>query len=344
MAGSDCQVVTGQAEASIPELLLALQHEPLESLRALRQRLPQAADAIRAASHLLGPLVCSAEGEVAGEAADLLQLVTESKAAGCEVVAEKRRIFRYRSLEVEYWDLPPTDDHLLFGYEVWPVAELFAKLLVDRALRRDADADMMAALPAVKEQSVLEVGAGVGLTGLACHAVGASQLLLTDGEERLVHALREKHGHRDHVSAALLDWKQAPSQNDQQFDVILGSDILLTVCEGHIYAPRVVGARLRKVPEARGLLMAPVRNAGVAQDVAVQELDKQGLHVRIFIVSAAVKMLEISRARLSSLGHGAVVLLVAQWFAHSEVEEAVCEHAVIDDDLAELLQLSDDGE
>merc|ERR1719414_975228 len=98
---------------------------------------------------------------------------------------------------------------------------------------------------------VLEVGAGVGLTGLVCHALGACQVVLSDGEERLVHALHEKHGHREGVSSALLDWKT--DAGGEQFDVVLGSDILLTVCEGHIYAPRVIGARLRNTPEARGL-------------------------------------------------------------------------------------------
>ena len=48
--------------------------------------------------------------------------------------------------------------------------------------------------------SVLEVGAGVGLTGLVAHALGA-RVLLTDGEARLVEALRTRGGQRRFLRA-----------------------------------------------------------------------------------------------------------------------------------------------
>ncbi|CAK0910026.1 unnamed protein product, partial [Prorocentrum cordatum] len=71
-------------------------------------------------------------------------------------------------------DLPPTDDHLLYGYAAWPVSELLARLLIDRSLGR-SEADSEASIPDVRQQAVLEVGAGVGLAGLACSALGARE-------------------------------------------------------------------------------------------------------------------------------------------------------------------------
>ncbi|CAK0910025.1 unnamed protein product, partial [Prorocentrum cordatum] len=88
--------------------------------------------------------------------------------------AAQRRLFEYRGLEVAYCDLPPTDDHLLYGYAAWPVSELLARLLIDRSLGR-SEADSEASIPDVRQQAVLEVGAGVGLAGLACSALGARE-------------------------------------------------------------------------------------------------------------------------------------------------------------------------
>eukprot|EP00929_Paragymnodinium_shiwhaense_P121015 TRINITY_DN93138_c0_g1_i1.p1 TRINITY_DN93138_c0_g1~~TRINITY_DN93138_c0_g1_i1.p1 ORF type:complete len:348 (-),score=111.24 TRINITY_DN93138_c0_g1_i1:21-1064(-) len=321
---------------TVEELLAKLETEPVRSLEALRDRLPWAAPAVVAAMPQLGPLICSEDSAIADAASELLhnakQLLTNSSAeigAGC-------RLFEYRGTRVEYWELDHTDDHLLFGYGVWPAAELLAKLFINADLDGVSDGD---AVVAVRGKTVLEVGSGVGLTGLACRECGARKVLLTDAEQRLVDALREKHGHMPELAFDSLDWKT--DQGGEHFDVVLGCDILLSVCEGHIYAPRVLAARLRRRPESRGYLIAPFRNV-CTHDVAVNELEKEGLHVEIFVVSAAAKLLRITKERLEQLSSRTQLLLVARWFAaeeQAELDEDAKEVDALDADWAELLAL-----
>lgn len=331
----------------LPRLLLSLERNPLESLRGLQRLLPQAGEDIVRATHLLGPLVCSPNAEVSGEAEELLRQARHaSEAAGAAKAAAPvkvatRKLFQYRSVDVEYWDLPPTDDHLLFGYAVWPLAEQLARLLMGATLGASADsAAREGAVPSVAGKSVLEIGAGVGLTGLACHACSARSVTLSDAEERLLVALREHHAHRAGVNVMFLDWRTDAGE-EQHFDIIIGSDILLSVCQGHVYVPRVVGRRLSRSPGARALLAATMRKAETFE-VAITELEKQGLDVELFLVSGHEALLPIDRARLQALAVTAVVLLAARWplavpQAEHEVDSGIAE---IDGDMAELLQLS----
>lgn len=188
--------------------------------------------------------------------------------------------------------------------------------------------------------SVLEVGAGVGLSGLACHACGA-RVLLTDGEVRLVEALRTKHAAAASPAASAitcsagasaastaerlrfgeLDWTQLEADGCETFDVILGCEVLNPACEGEVHVPRLIGKRLRKRTDSAGagargaappcaLLLSEVRRAETCH-TAVRELQAHGLTVAAFQVCNGRELFEVALDALPSVG--AMLLLVATW-------------------------------
>ena len=164
---------------------------------------------------------------------------------------------------------------------------------------------------------VLEVGAGVGITGLACHALGAS-VLLTDGEERLVEHCR--HSHREAAAAsgrlsfATLDWHaDARDAMTPPFDLIIGVEVLNPACEGEVHVPRLVARRLSHAPGARAMLLSEVRRVETCA-TAVQELASAGLRVAAFRVGNGRELVEVAPEALVEVG--ATLLLVAAWPPH----------------------------
>ena len=156
--------------------------------------------------------------------------------------------------------------------------------------------------------SVLEVGAGVGLTGLVCHALGASSVLLTDGEERLVEALRARHADSpDTLRFAHLDWHADAST--ERFDLIIGCEVLHPACGGEVHVPALVARKLAKVPGARAMLLSDVRSVQTCY-TAVHTLAMHGLRVAAFQIMGR----EGFQVRLDSLpAVGSQLLLVATW-------------------------------
>eukprot|EP00930_Biecheleria_cincta_P035510 TRINITY_DN24422_c0_g1_i1.p1 TRINITY_DN24422_c0_g1~~TRINITY_DN24422_c0_g1_i1.p1 ORF type:complete len:284 (+),score=57.83 TRINITY_DN24422_c0_g1_i1:128-979(+) len=220
-----------ERETSVFVLLAHLRSSPLPNIRALHALLPAAASEIRSSMHILGPLVCSVDEEVAAAAEGLLEAIKPESALGH--IAGQRN-FAWRDVEVDYWELDEAEGDLLLGYAVWPSATIMARLLVDAQLHAVAPAAnshtrALQTAWAVKGLSVLEVGAGVGLAGLVCQALGAARVLLTDGELRLVEPLLKHHGHLPRLSSELLDWRSDCGQ--EEFDLILGCDVLLSVAE-----------------------------------------------------------------------------------------------------------------
>lgn len=153
---------------------------------------------------------------------------------------------------------------------------------------------------------VLEIGAGVALVGLTCCACGA-KVRLTDGENRLVKALEEHHGHHNDLSFEVLDWNV--DQGVEQFDIIVASDVLLCCCGAPEALPAVLSRRLKL--DGKALLLNALRGAR-AQLIAISLLQRHGFLVSIFAV-ASLDMLPLSTEQISKLPDAAHVLLVVTW-------------------------------
>jgi hypothetical protein len=261
-----------------------------------------------------------------------LPLAAESKATAEARGMRANAKFEYRDISVDYSELPDAETNLLFGNCLWPSAEVMAKLLIDAArggakiwtqhaamqlgvplemlLQRRFGLDRQptvlnsadrlrladgAVIPDVSSSHVLEVGSGVGLTGLVCHALGAA-VVLSDGEQRLVDALAERHSalaaeSDGRLRCALLDWHKDVLESDpvggphETFELILGCEVLHPSCQGEIHVPRLIGRRLAREPMSRALLLSEVRGEATAC-TAVHELKAQGLAVFAYQVYA----------------------------------------------------------
>jgi len=80
-------------------------------------------------------------------------------------------------------------------------------------------------------RSVLELGAGLGLTGLALDQMGARRVLLTDVAEQiplLQHNVEANVPLRGSVSTAALRWGEAlpPSCQDSDYDLVVATDVI----------------------------------------------------------------------------------------------------------------------
>ena len=313
------------------QALEGLEASPLAALHALQAALPISAHAIlREAPRILQLSVGA--GDVAAAAAALLECASH-------------HTFEWRGRTVEYWELPDADSDLLYGNVLWPCAELLSRMLIESAdgapglwndSRCDAlgvslsslvkcrfgldlcrpppdEADAASPLPRLGGTHVLEIGCGVGLCGLVCRECGA-HITLSDGEARLVEALRSRHGHKPKVDFLQLDWRQEARSGAAMFDVVLGSDVLHPRCAGEIHAPRLISERLARKPDARAILVSEVRRVQTCR-AAVDALRRNGLRVSTFLV---VQGGEFFPARLESAEIGSTVLIAARWDLSSE--------------------------
>jgi len=72
---------------------------------------------------------------------------------------------------------------------------------------------------------ILEVGAGVGVSGLGA-AVGGAEVLVTDNVPAALRvAVMNARRNALHVRAAAADWRHWPFRPDARFDRIIGSDV-----------------------------------------------------------------------------------------------------------------------
>jgi len=90
----------------------------------------------------------------------------------------------------------------------------------------------------IQEKSVLELGAGLGICGILAHKLGASCVVLTDGDTKTLNALRQNvalNCHSDPTSSTILckqlRWGRhlsefASSFCVPKFQLILGSDVV----------------------------------------------------------------------------------------------------------------------
>ena len=123
---------------------------------------------------------------------------------------------------------------------------------------------------------VLELGAGLGLAGLAAAVWSdAAAVDLTDGDPAVVATLQRTIAHNDaacfgstQVSARLLEWEVAtpePLSDDEKYDVIIAAD---TVYQKESHAALLSTIRRLLKPRGSVLLMASRRNGSLDTFIA----------------------------------------------------------------------------
>ena len=167
------------------------------------------------------------------------------------------------------------------GGRVWGAAPLLMALL-------GGDGEVRAALAAAR--SVLELGAGAGLVGLAARRLGAARVALTDAGAPQLALLRanaalntateptndgdDEHAERDGVRVRHLDWS-APLDTrcggdgtpalgcDERFGFVVAADVMYERAHADDVAC-ALAARLERTAAARALLVCPVRCGATA--------------------------------------------------------------------------------
>ena len=86
-----------------------------------------------------------------------------------------------------------------------------------------ASAELALHVGDVRGRSVVELGAGAGLAGLACKVLGAARVVLTDLPENLPLLQRNAARNGLDVSVAAFDWL-TPTTLGERFDVVLAAD------------------------------------------------------------------------------------------------------------------------
>ena len=195
------------------------------------------------------------------------------------------------------------------GGKLWKAALLLAEQLEDDSEKRGGGGEDGTTID-VKDKTVLELGAGVGLVGFAAAKLGAKEVVLSDFEAPLLEALRgslERNGCSEETTKVRwLDWRAdgATASSDEvgasskktktsllkppehflelgdkdTYDVILGSDCLY---ESHHAAllPKVINKRLSLSSEARCRLLGAVRNREML-DALIENFRAENLRVQ----------------------------------------------------------------
>ena len=164
------------------------------------------------------------------------------------------------------------------GGKLWKAALLLAEQLDDKEGEpKDDDDDDDGVIIDVKDKTVLELGAGVGLVGFAAAKLGAKEVVLSDFEAPLLEALTEsveRNGSEKTTKVRWLDWRADGASNTEKteppdaflalekedtYDIILGSDCLYESHHASLL-PKVINKRLSSSPNARCRLLGAVRN------------------------------------------------------------------------------------
>ncbi|PIN17473.1 Calmodulin-lysine N-methyltransferase [Handroanthus impetiginosus] len=155
-------------------------------------------------------------------------------------------------------------DFDLTGQLVWPGAELLNDYL-------SKNAEMLQGC------SVIELGSGVGITGMLCSRF-CSKVVMTDHNDEVLKILRRNiELHRSSqdslcsagLEAEKLEWGNSDQLNDilqrhpGGFDLVLGADIYILLCN----------------PEKCKFILAYVSRAKVMDDMVIREAYQHGLHV-----------------------------------------------------------------
>ncbi len=152
-------------------------------------------------------------------------------------------------------------EHVPYGFLLWESAIGLAQLLLGRG-------------PQLRGKRVLELGAGVGLSGLVAHHLGASVWQTDHRADLLVLAA---HNAQQNGMASpeqfVADWRTW--QHPAQYDLILGADILYERAMHRYLAPIF---RQNLAPGGQLLLADPSRPQALE---LLAQLEDEGWHVEI---------------------------------------------------------------
>jgi predicted nicotinamide N-methyase len=111
--------------------------------------------------------------------------------------------------------------HLPYWAELWDSSFGLGAHLVAHAASRPGSPDLKAGDPST---TVLDLGCGMGLTGLVAAALGATVTLADLEAAALLLARVNTLPYRDRAHVRQLDWRR--DRLDDRFDLILGADVL----------------------------------------------------------------------------------------------------------------------
>ena len=101
------------------------------------------------------------------------------------------------------------------GLCLWPVSFLLMEWLASRERE-------------LGNASVLELGAGCGLVGLAASSIGAAFTKITDGSEAAIRLVAENikaNALQDRAKSQMLRWGEAHAAAEQKFDIVIACEV-----------------------------------------------------------------------------------------------------------------------
>ncbi|KAK6138281.1 hypothetical protein DH2020_027972 [Rehmannia glutinosa] len=186
-------------------------------------------------------------------------------------------------------------DFDLTGQLVWPGAELLNDYL-------SQNADIL------RGCSVIELGSGVGITGLLCGRF-CSKVVMTDHNEEILTRNIELHDSSQNLvcSAGLkaekLEWGNSEQldcilqKHPEGFDLVLGADIYILICTIRASIPLLFDTVEKLLQVSRGkkcrFILAYVSRAKVMDDMVTSEATRHGLRIsEVAGTRAAIRNLE----------------------------------------------------
>jgi methyltransferase-like protein 23 len=116
------------------------------------------------------------------------------------------------TIEQERQYLASERDRLPYGVMLWPASIALAH-------------DVLARADQLRDKRVLELGAGTGMPGIIAASLGA-QVLQIDRNEVAIHVCEMNKARNRVASVEVREAEWETFESDQQFDFILGSDVL----------------------------------------------------------------------------------------------------------------------
>jgi predicted nicotinamide N-methyase len=140
--------------------------------------------------------------------------------------------------------------HNAVGLRVWVAGLYLAEFLLSEKGRS-----------MVKGNRVLELGSGVGMTGLVCASqnVGAKSVILTDSEPVVVANLRLNSDSMPNIAVAQCDWREPLSVFEWDVDVVLAADVVYDI-QVVPHLVQTLASIFQHCPTCTGLIASTIRN------------------------------------------------------------------------------------